>query len=136
MQPHDDNRPEQVCEFSCWGDHEGVGGGNGLKDQSAYCALRAVVSAMEDRGLELSLDKRLIPSFNLNAPSPRMNLMAGAEYFMFTFLNMLTGSGIRKVQSVKHLHESAIRRYKQVVTWRPAALKTLHHDIMNFGSGK
>lgn len=133
MQPYDDKHPEQVCEFCCWGDHEGVGGGNDEKDQSAYCALHAVLSAMEKRGLQLTLDERLIPSYNINAPSPRMNLLAGAEYFMFTFLNLLSGSGIRQIKSVKNLHESAIHRYKQVLTWRPPALKILNDDIMNFG---
>lgn len=134
MQPCDEHHAEQVREFCCWGDHAGVGGGDEAKAQSAYCALNAVLSAMDQRRLPLTIDRRLIPSFDIKAPSPRINLLAAGEYIMFGLLNIFTGSGVREIKSVKSLHESAIRRYKQVSTWRPEALKPLSQEIMDFGN--
>lgn len=116
----------QLTQKYFWGTHNGVGGGSYRERECSATTLNFVVREFEDRGLQLKFDKSFLPMDG----DPEVSV-EHEEFSIFTrFVKIVSGSSPRVICSVSDLHESVIRRYSRVPSWRPTSLTHLREDIL------
>ena len=118
---------EQLTQLYFWGGHGGVGGGDSRQLDSSDTTLRFCVEEIQRRGIGLALNMELIPEYgDIETETDEIKSSA-----IMGFVEKITGKFVRPIESVDHVHHTAVKRFQRVTSWRPAALEGLSSDLLS-----
>lgn len=118
----------QVTELYFWGVHSGVGGSAILQPESGDVTLHFVIDEMAQRHLGLQFRRDLIPKY----PEVSVEGREAPPQGIYAVVQSVFGKYIRDIESINRVHSSAIKRYQQVASWRPAALNGISKQLLEY----
>lgn len=126
MVPHPSRGSEQLTQLYFPGGHGGVGGGQKGEESFAANTLRFLVEEISRRcpGVEWNRDQ--IPEeddINL------LDEMRSSASLSYRLLMWYGGSGGRRVNDIAECHESVLRRFAKVKSWRPKCLRDIESAL-------
>lgn len=139
MNPTSDDDIKQLTQTYFWGEHGGVGGGDGTQIINAATSLIFLVDEMERRGLGLAVNLDVIPESTM-VPKKKVKAPKSiGEHVMGGLIGMIagvTGMHVREIKDIANVHPVAIKRYQEIESWRPPALAHLEEEILAFDKEK
>lgn len=126
MEMNEGAAPGQLTQLYFWGGHGGIGGGDVRQIENANCTLRFCVEEMQRRSIPLVINMDVIPPYG---DVEKVGEEIRSSRIM-SLVERVTGKYVRPIDSVQMLHPLAIRRYQKCPSWRPAALESIHDEIM------
>jgi len=139
MNPTNDEDIEQLTQTYFWGEHGGVGGGDGTQIINAATSLIFLVDEMERRGLGLAVNLEVVPDEHMKPKKTEPVQKSIGEHVMGGIIGMIanvTGVHVREITDIAAVHPVAIKRYQEIESWRPPALAHLEEEILNFPKEK
>ncbi len=139
MDPTEGGSAQQLTQLYFWGEHGGIGGGDGTQIINSSTTLTFVVEEIERRGLGLAVNLDLVPDNLMQQPRALPKPKSIGEQAMgmiIGFIANITGSHVRVIDSIDKLHPVAIKRYQECKSWRPPALDGIKDEILEFDKEK
>lgn len=139
METTSDEVSEQLTQLYFWGEHGGVGGGDGSQIINANTSLLFLVQEMKRRGIGLQVNLDLIPASTMEPVKKQVVSPTIGERVMGVIVGLIanvTGQYVRPIESIDLVHPVAIKRYQEVASWRPPALDNLKDEILAYPKEK
>lgn len=116
----------QLTQLYFWGGHGGVSGSEPRQPECGQLTLRFVIDEMSKRKLGLTFNMSQIPDY----PDVDVEQRNAPPVGIQAVVSRVLGKFIRPITDKSQVHPTAIKRYQQVSSWRPAALKNIADDIL------